>query len=467
MASFNLDSLTVSARVLDNGEYAGIFGHGRIAANGASGIRSTGSVLIRNEGVVSSFSDRGIEATAPGLVLENSGTVSGATEAVAVTASGTNSNPRIVNSGDIRASVDSYAAILVAGYGADIVNTGTITSLGGIALHFSASSGGNVQNRVFNNGLIYGGGTGRVAVEGSDASERIENVGTLSGAISLSGGSDVLINAGVLTDGASLGVGMDFYDGRGGTSFGRIDGNAGNDLLRGGDNGDDLAGGNDHDTLRGGTGSDTLSGGNGNDLIQGGGGDDVIAGGAGVDTLRGGDGDDEIDAGQWNDLVKGGPGDDLLLAGFGSDTMLGGAGDDSLYGSDGNDRLFAGAGDDSIQGGAGIDSMRGAAGDDTLVGGDGNDSLDGGKGTDVLTGGPGNDTFVFRPGGEQTTVTDFENSKDRVDLRPWGLSNYADLKSIASVEADTGAVRIDFGGGDILTLTGIGIGALGGADFLF
>ncbi len=232
----------------------------------------------------------------------------------------------------------------------------------------------------------------------------------------------------------------------------RLDGGAGDDLLR------DLAGGND--TLTGGSGKDSLQGGLGNDVLDGGAGFDtalfsgtaairvdlMVTGpqntGQGRDILRG---IEHVTADRGNDVLKGSAvanllagngGRDLLVGRAGHDTLTGGAGNDTLSGDNGNDLLLGGLGSDTaifdaaggvrvnlnltgvqatgqgtdqlagienLTGGAGADRLQGntqanvlggAGGNDTLTGWSGNDLLVGGGGHDRLAGGNGNDTLI-------------------------------------------------------------------------
>jgi Ca2+-binding RTX toxin-like protein len=93
--------------------------------------------------------------------------------------------------------------------------------------------------------------------------------------------------------------GDDLIDGTGlpATTRLRADGDAGDDILLGGD------------------GDDVLSGGDGADLVLTGRGDNVAFGGAGDDRLHGEDGEDVLDGGVGFDVLRAGPGDDVLLGG--------------------------------------------------------------------------------------------------------------------------------------------------------
>ena len=132
----------------------------------------------------------------------------------------------------------------------------------------------------------------------------------------------------------------------------------------------------------------------------------------------------------------------------------GGAGNDTIIGSD------SWAGD--LRGGAGNDTVTGGSGNDKLNGGAGNDTLWGEAGSDQLTGGTGSDIFVYKAGDGSDLVMDFtvksktgaaDATDDRIDLRSFGYTDYADFKANVASFGNVGSdVQIDFGGGDVLTI---------------
>jgi hypothetical protein len=99
-----------------------------------------------------------------------------------------------------------------------------------------------------------------------------------------------------------------------------------------------------------------------------------------------------------------------------------------------------------------------------VYGSAGADTLRGGAGQEILTGGAGADLFVIGKGGVDQ-IADFTHGTDRIDLSHTGLTSFADLLAHARQGA-SGAV-IDLGGGDSLTLRGLGLGSLTAADFGF
>jgi CSLREA domain-containing protein len=99
--------------------------------------------------------------------------------------------------------------------------------------------------------------------------------------------------------------------------------------------------------------------------------------------------------------------------------------DDVINGQGGDDRMDGLSGNDILRGGGGNDTLIGGVGDDTLVGGRGQNSLIGGAGNDILftsdygntlTGGSGNDQFVHQTFGDSNTITDFNQSEDKLVL---------------------------------------------------
>lgn len=111
-------------------------------------------------------------------------------------------------------------------------------------------------------------------------------------------------------------------------------------------------------------------------------------------VINGNGGDDTIRGSSVNDFINGGFGNDRIFGGAGNDRINGGFGDDELHGQQGNDRLEGGFGNDRIGGGPGNDLLFGQFGNDTLRGGPGNDLLVGGLGFDSLNGGPGLDVQI-------------------------------------------------------------------------
>lgn len=98
-------------------------------------------------------------------------------------------------------------------------------------------------------------------------------------------------------------------------------------------------------------------------------------------------------------------------------------------------------------------ALVGTATRDTLVGGHGDDTLLGKGGSDVLTGGAGADLFVIAQGDGSHTITDF-SANDRLKLSGSAFANFAAVR--AAMTTSGGDLRIALGGGEGLTLKGIG-----------
>ncbi|MCF4165851.1 hypothetical protein L2U69_09370 [Zavarzinia compransoris] len=94
-----------------------------------------------------------------------------------------------------------------------------------------------------------------------------------------------------------------------------------------------------------------------------------LRGDAGANLLIGGDAVDKIEGGGGRDTLDGGAGNDRLFGLADQDTLRGGAGDDRLFGGGENDILLGGDGDDELSGGNNRDTLRGDAGNDILIGG--------------------------------------------------------------------------------------------------
>ena len=110
--------------------------------------------------------------------------------------------------------------------------------------------------------------------------------------------------------------------------------------------------------------------------------------------------------------------------------------------------------------------LNGGAGDDTLNGGVGPDVLDGGTGNDQLFGQSGADSFVFALGYEADRVRDFEDDVDTIQINADLIAGNASVNTLADIldpangiisQINANNVQLDFGNGDVLTITATGI----------
>jgi Ca2+-binding RTX toxin-like protein len=207
---------------------------------------------------------------------------------------------------------------------------------------------------------------------------------------------------------------------------------------------DDLMGNAGDNILRGGEGqTDYLEGGGGDDVLDGGEGDADIASyirapgsvavslaleGVAQNTLA--DGFDtllnieRLEGSTFDDVLTGSAGNDILDGYHGNDVMYGGAGDDlfwqhavgdfvdTIFGEAGADTLYYGtSGSDLVvqMGGgyvavagrtlavfSGIENVEAGGGDDALIGDAADNRLDGSSGSDWIVGGGGDDWLVER-----------------------------------------------------------------------
>jgi Ca2+-binding RTX toxin-like protein len=268
--------------------------------------------------------------------------------------------------------------------------------------------GGAGDDTIFGGGFsTYLGGHGNDAIYGGNRS-------TIQGG----GGNDriVLVGSSGAGSGASGGSGRDTVEGERGDE--RLKGNGGGDVI-GGSYGDDR--------LYGSGGNDSLDGSYDEDIVVGGKGDDTCLGSFGDDTVYGDDGNDRLDGGTDHDMVYGGAGDDAVAGWTGDDRLEGGAGNDTLYGATGSDTMAGDAGDDLLYGDGSVDVLDGGEGNDLLDGGLSSDTLSGGAGADTLTGGAGADVFRFALVDDLTKadapdiITDFETGVDVIDLAGLGV----------------------------------------------
>ena len=186
-----------------------------------------------------------------------------------------------------------------------------------------------------------------------------------------------------------------------------------------------------------------VTGGNGNDTIVvdpsvPAGANVRINGNAGDDTLVGGNGDDVLEAGEnyngpdnGNDRLEGNGGSDVLYADPGGDTLLGGNGNDLLVNSVPTCQghvYDGGAGEDTVSYARSNDNLRvtlggsggppGCGNADKVLGD--NESLEGSDGPDVLVGDNGDnsimghlgaDTFIGKGGGDFIDALDGQRDK--------------------------------------------------------
>lgn len=143
----------------------------------------------------------------------------------------------------------------------------------------------------------------------------------------------------------------------GGTSLDNVLGGPGNDVLRGGTQDDTLLGGPGDDRLDGGTGRDLLAGGPGDDRLVGGPAA-VVRWKRDLDRLDGGAGDDVLRGGARGDVLFGRTGRDLLVGGPGPDVLDGGLDPDRLDARDGGrDCLLRVGPGDGLLVDAGLDTV--------------------------------------------------------------------------------------------------------------
>jgi Ca2+-binding RTX toxin-like protein len=209
-----------------------------------------------------------------------------------------------------------------------------------------------------------------------------------------------------------------------GNFFGQ--GNAGDNVIRGGSKRDTLMGWAGNDILIGGDGeADELYGGTGDDIyVITAGGDTIIEyAGEGFDTVQTtlssytlrlnvealtyiGTGDFTGTGTSEDNVITGGAGNDVLAGRGGNDILIGGAGIDTASyaaAASGVDvRLNMGRAIKDGDGGTdiliGIENLTGSAFDDLLIGDAGDNVLSGGLGRDVLLGMDGNDILIGGPG---------------------------------------------------------------------
>ncbi|MCB1358648.1 MAG: M10 family metallopeptidase C-terminal domain-containing protein [Maritimibacter sp.] len=144
------------------------------------------------------------------------------------------------------------------------------------------------------------------------------------------------------------------------------------------------------------------------------------------------------------------------VGGAGADWLTGNRADNVLIGNAGGDLIKGKSGTDVLSGGRGGDKLKGGSDADLLKGGPGRDKLIGGIGSDTLQGDGGADVFVFHDGADMDVIRDFEPGTDSI-----AFIGHGGLSGILAVAAEIdGDVVFDLGGGDILVVAGVTLGAL-------
>lgn len=236
---------------------------------------------------------------------------------------------------------------------------------------------------------------------------------------------------------------------------------------------------NIEDILAIGTGGRSLTGNAENNKIFGADGDDFLDGAGGLDFLSGGLGDDTFvfEIGDTVREVSGG-GDDIIL--FNADTanagdtafnqnnveefLMGGSENVNVTGTQLGERIAANSGDNALKGGAGDDLLQGGAGNDLLIGHVGADILVGGAGDDRIKAGSDGDTIVYAPGDGRDRVFGLGRD-DAIDLTAFGFANLLEVIPNIQVSA-LGETILNFGGGDVLKLSGFPNIFLDDSDFI-
>jgi V8-like Glu-specific endopeptidase len=378
----------------------------------------------------------------------------------------------------------------------NVINSGTIAaSLEAISFVGSSTTYNGVVAHIDNSGTINGG----ISLL-SSLNNVLLNTGTINGAIALGDGNDVIdSSAGAINGEILLGAGVNTVSlgsgnatlllGAGGGSF---QGDGGADTLSAANAAYGVSislamqgqlqstGGagsitfSNFQNLTGSTHDDTLEGNSGNNVLDGGGGTNTVSYahassgvtvslaiqgspqntiGAGIDTLSN---FQNLTGSAFNDTLEGSSGNNVLDGGAGINTVSYG------HASSGVTVSLALQGSAQNTGGAGTDTLFHFQ---ALIGSAYNDTLEGGgAASTTLTGGLGADTFVYRPGDQSVTVTDFSHAQgDKVDLT--AFSQFNSLASVLAAVTQSGADTVINTGSGLLTLKNVSEASLVASDF--
>ena len=191
----------------------------------------------------------------------------------------------------------------------------------------------------------------------------------------------------------------------------------------------------------------------------------------------------------------------MIATGNKQDNVFQGSkGADEISAKGGNDKLYLWKGDDKFDGGKGRDSVdaswqnkainanlikgwvkygtdeaklarvenvTGSRKDDTITGNSAANVLAGRKGNDKLTGKGGNDKFVFKPNEGTNVITDFQNGKDKLDLKGFKFkSKAAALKHFSEVGSSNDDICKFVFDGTIVKIKGVDLKNIDATDIV-
>jgi Ca2+-binding RTX toxin-like protein len=262
---------------------------------------------------------------------------------------------------------------------ADYVENATVTAAAGVAVNLA---GNDLDNALTGNAAANSltGGAGNDTLDGGAGADKLLGGSGDDSYVVDNSGDSITENVEEGRDtvhtslaGYTLGANLEELRYTGTAAFTGT-GNAGDNVLVGGNNGNKLDGAAGADSLSGGSGADSLVGGAGNDTLVGSAGKDTVDGGADEDTLK----------------LSGNFADYKVSRATATDTVLTDLAGNAVTVR--NVEVFHFAdGDKSLEQ---VQYNVASAFNDTLTGGSGNDSLNGLAGADTMIGGLGNDTYV-------------------------------------------------------------------------
>ena len=146
--------------------------------------------------------------------------------------------------------------------------------------------------------------------------------------------------------------------------------------------------------------------------------------------------------------------------------FIGSEAETEFTGTDFADTIIGAEGDDTLDGGRGNDWIFGNEGADDIKGGEGDDTINAGTGSNYVHGGAGADTFAVESGQTLTTIGDFTDGDDQIDLSNIsGITGFSDL----TITDDDGTAVIDLSsqGAGTIRLTGVATTDLDAEHFVF
>ena len=202
----SLSGFDGNSAVYLSGDRNTLLNMGTIFSTNGIGVTMQGDdVITNNSGMIQGY-DIGVLARGIDYTILNSGTIETGTYAtsVGVLMAGNGTSKVLVNTGVIQSlSIGAGTAVQVAGSNLTTIdNSGTIRSVGGVAIDASTATG---AIHLTNSGAIIGSNNTTYAVGGTELADTIINSGSINRSVAMLGGDDLFDGIGGFVGGTVFG----------------------------------------------------------------------------------------------------------------------------------------------------------------------------------------------------------------------------------------------------------------------